>query len=71
MSMTTILTNALLVFGGMLVGFLAGHMTRSSKNSRREAPAPVDIGYDEGNPINGKGRHGETVIINDYEWKIM
>lgn len=71
MSMTTILTNALLVFGGMLVGFLAGHMTRSSKNSRREAPAPVDIGYDEGNPINGKGRHGETVVIDGYEWKII
>lgn len=75
-----LITDILLVFGGMLVGFLFGYMVRCGKERRAErmfaefeAPAPVDLGYDVNNPINGKRdlKHGDTVEAGGAVWKIM
>lgn len=70
---------ALIVFGGVLVGLLWGYAFKSleirKKTARKafQAPAPVDLGYDVNNPINGRynAKHGETVVIDGFTWYRM
>ena len=66
--MNTILNNALLVSGGMLVGLLFGWLAGNVGSRRKDAPVPPmieDVGYDPHNPVNcGKEcRRGETVEV--------
>ena len=71
MTNATLIT-ALDIFGGMLIGFLFGQIFRSRRSRKDSTPTPVDLGYDESNPINGgQPRHGEYVEMGGVTWRIM
>lgn len=72
-TMQMILNDALMVLGGMVIGFLFGCILRPAKHTETEAPAPIDLGYDENNPINGKHtpHHGELIENGGAIWRIM
>lgn len=58
-----------LVVGALFGAFLAG----KSGRRRSEAPTPVDLSYDQTNPVNGRemGRKRETVEICGATWYRM
>jgi len=60
-AVTGIVASACLIIG-MVIGAM---MPRYEKREEREAPAPVELGYDPGMRINGgqEPRRGETVEI--------
>ena len=66
--MNKVIMDALLVAGGFLMGILIGWAAGTAKK-RNVKDAPVPMGYDVNNPINGKGR--EKVNVCGRDWYIM
>lgn len=55
-----------LVMGGFAGAFLAKRTGRRGD----AAPAPVELGYDPENPINGRLNDGKRMVINGVEWTV-
>ena len=70
--MTGLMSDVLLILGVMLIAGPIGYLIATVKRDRRErrydAPIPVTPDYDETNPINGKGNHGQTVEMCGATW---
>lgn len=45
---------------GILIGLFAARAAIRHEARRTEAPAPIDLGYDPNNPINGRREIGQT-----------
>lgn len=66
MSMSGMMNDALLVFGGFMMGLLVGWISRPKRKARRhEAPVPASYTY------NINPRHGEKVTMCGTEWTII
>ena len=66
---TGLLCVTCLIIGTLFGAFLAG----KSGHRRNEAPAPVDLSYDQTNPVNGApmGRKREPVQMCGATWYRM
>lgn len=68
MSMSgTMMNDALLVFGGFLMGLLTGWATGWVRKRTVRAKVVKNDGFV---PVH-TARHGEKVIVEGYEWTIM
>lgn len=57
---------------GIVIGLTAGTIRAARKERRRDAPVPIDLGYDPMNPINGRqSGHGEPIVVDGVTlWRV-